>query len=209
MQTGMYHSFSERLFAIKNSLLVYSHCFWNEICSDSKNTFQESQVSDFILLLGKAGLLHWPPSGSWKYPLDTSHNPRQTSSGNLQERKADSTFKGEDKYLTVKTKTKKQRFASCSQAAAAFTLTATHREVMRPGLDPTVKSERNKQQNSWCKQLGWILRMYMQIFWVSVHAPFRSWVTRNSNVNGRICNRLLRKVKDNMLRISSTTLSVS
>lgn len=109
MQTGMYHSFSERLFAIKNSLLVYSHCFWNEICSDSKNTFQESQVSDFILLLGKAGLLHWPLSGSWKYPLDTSHNPRQTSSGNLQERKDGSTFKGEDKYLTVKTTKKKNK----------------------------------------------------------------------------------------------------
>lgn len=41
-------------------------------------------------------------------------------------------------------------FASCCHTAAAFTLTATHRDVMSPGLDPkNQKWDKSKHHNSW------------------------------------------------------------
>lgn len=107
-----------------------------------------------------------------------------------KEKPTGNTFRGEGKCITKK-KTQKILLSAVKQLLLSHR--PQHTEVMRPGRDPTIKSERNKQQDSWCKQLGWIQRMYMQIFGVNVHAPFRSWVIHNTH----------------MLRISSMTLSVS
>lgn len=206
MRTGTYHSFRDRLYAIKTHFLwvfiafafpkthfknlrfqMLFYCWEKQVCStDLRQEVGNTRLTRAIIFT--------------KLLLVVCKKDKPT--GN--------TFKGEDKCITENKQNNQKAPKVCFlQSSSCCFHTVCNTEAMSPGLDPTIKSERNTQQNSWCKQLGWILRMYMQIFWVNVHAPLRSWVTRNTHVNGRIWKRMGRKGKGNWLRTSSMTLSVS
>lgn len=53
--------------------------------------------------------------------------------------------------------------------SCCFHTDCSTQRTMRPGPDPDIKRERNKQQNSWWKLLGWIIPMYSKCKWAVGH----------------------------------------